>query len=154
VLDGTEVLALIVSKNTFATVGDVILGLNVVIFTGAAFFLGIELALYSMLTYFAASQTIDYLLHGIEEYNGVTIFSAQSEKIKEALLNQLGRGVTVFKGRGGYTESEQDILFCVVTRLEITKLKTVVEEHDESAFLVIAPIHETSGGVVKQRAFH
>ncbi len=153
VLDGTEVLAVLVSKKTFATIGDVIFGLNVLIFAAAAFFLGIEPALYSMLTYFAASKTIDFLLHGFDEYTGVTIFSAHSDKIKSAILDQLGRGVTIYKGRGGYTEAEQDILFCVITRLEIAKLKNIVEEHDADAFTVMHPINETRGGTVKRREF-
>ncbi len=154
VLDGTEVLAVLLSRRTFATVGDVIFGLNVLIFAFAAFFLGIETALYSMLTYFAASKTIDFLLHGVEEYNGVTIVSAHSESIRVALLTELRRGVTIFKGHGGYTDTEQQILFCVVTRLELQKLKSIVEAHDADAFVVMSAVNEISGGVVKHRAFH
>lgn len=154
VLDGTEVLALILSKKTFATVGGVILALNVCIFTVAAFFLGIEPALYSMLTYFAASKTIDFLLHGIEQLNGVLIFSPQSAQVKDAILNEMGRGVTILKGLGGFTETEQDVLFCVITRLEITRIKTIVAEWDDAAFVVMLPVGETSGGVVKRRVFH
>ncbi len=154
VLDGTEVLAVILSKRTFATVGEVILGLNVVIFCVAAVFLGVESALYSALTYFAASKTIDYLLHGIEAYNGVMIFSAQNEAIRQAILSEMGRGVTSFMAKGGYTDTAQEVLFCVITRLEITRLETIVKAKDPIAFIVVSPVHETSGGVLKKKEYH
>jgi uncharacterized membrane-anchored protein YitT (DUF2179 family) len=154
VLDGTEILALVLSRRTFATVGEVILGLNVVIFSVAAFFLGVEPALYSVLTYLAASKTIDYLLHGIEAYNGVMIVSGQHEAIRQAILTKMRRGVTAFRAKGGYTETEQEVLFCIVTRLELTKLEGIVKAADPGAFMVVSPVHETSGGVVKKRVFH
>lgn len=154
VLDGTEILAVVLSKRTFATVGEIIMALNIVIFAIAAIFLGVEPALYSMLTYFTATKTIDYLLHGFEAYNGVMIVSKQHEAIRQSILAQMGRGVTAFKAQGGYTEVEQYVLYCVVTRLELTKLESIVRARDESAFVVISPIHEVNGGVVKRRAFH
>src|SRR5882724_4392514 len=124
VLDGTEIAALLISKSShILKVGDVILLLNILIFSAAAFFLGIESALYSMLTYFAASKTVDFLIHGVEEYTAVIIMSERSEEIRQAILRELQRGVTVYKGRGGMTDDEQDILFCVVTRLEIGQNK-------------------------------
>ena len=155
VLDGTEIAALLVSKSSnLLRVGDVILILNVFIFAAAAFFLGIESALYSMLTYFAASKTIDFLIHGIEEYTAIIIISDHSEGIRQAIIQVLGRGVTVYKGRGGLTNVEQDILYCVVTRLEIGRVKTVVHEIDESAFILVHPLADASGGVVKKSALH
>lgn len=154
VTDGTEILALILSKRMAATVGEVILLMNIAIFLIAAIFVGTEPALYSVLTYFAASKTIDFLLHGIESYNGVMIVSSQSEKVRAMLLSQLGRGVTILKGIGGYTAAEQDILYCVVTRLELTRLRNIVKEVDHQAFIVISPVHEVIGGVIKQRNFH
>lgn len=152
VLDGTEILAVILSSRTFATVGEVILGLNVVIFSFAAIILGIEPALYSMLTYLAASKTIDYLLHGIEAYNGVMITTDHRDVIRKALLEELGRGVTNFKTLGGYSGVEQEVLFCVVTRLEITKLEFIVKRSDPKAFIVILPVLDAKGGVLKRRA--
>lgn len=154
VLDGTEILAVILSRRTFATVGEVILGLNVVIFAAAAWFLGVEAAMYSVLTYFAAFKTIDYLLHGLEAYNGVLIVSDRHESIRAALLSELGRGVTVLKAFGGYTATERRVLYCVVTRLELTKLEGIVKGHDAGAFMVVSPVHDVSGGVVKRRGFH
>src|SRR3954468_21795515 len=111
VLDGTEVTALLLSKrSSLLRVGDVILVFNVLIFAAAAFLLGVESALYSVLTYFAASKTVDFLIHGIEEYTAVVIVSERSDEIRRALIEDLGRGVTVYKGRRGWTDSEQDIL--------------------------------------------
>ena len=128
VLDGTDIAALLISKRSHVfRVGDVILGLNIVIFLSAAFFLGVETSLYSILTYVSASKTLDFLLHGIEQYTAITIVSEQSDAIREAISGELGRGVTVFKGRGGRSGHDQDILFCVVTRLEIGKIVEIVE---------------------------
>jgi len=137
-LDGTEIAALLVSKSShLLRVGDVILIINIFIFSAAAFFLGIESALYSILTYFAASKTIDFLIHGLEEYTAIIIISDQSEVIRQDIIRELRRGVTVYKGRGGLSGAEQDILYCVVTRLEIGKVKSVVKEID-------APRHSSS----------
>lgn len=155
VLDGTEIAALLISKTShLLRVGDVILILNIFIFLAAAFFLGIESALYSILTYFAASKTIDFILHGIEEYTGITIVSAHSEEIRSAILNDLGRGVTIYKGRGGFSETDQDILFCVVTRLEIGKVRKIVDEIDETAFVVVQAISDAGGGLIRKRTIH
>jgi len=155
VLDGTEIAALLVSKSThILKVGDVILILNIFIFAAAALLLGVESALYSMLTYFSASKTVDFLVYGIEEYHGITIVSAHSQNIRRAILHDLSRGVTVYQGRGGLSETEQEILYCVVTRLEIAKVKSIVEEIDASAFVVIHHIADASGGMVKKRILH
>jgi uncharacterized membrane-anchored protein YitT (DUF2179 family) len=155
VLDGTEIAALLVSKNShLLRVGDVILILNVVIFSAATFLLGIEPALYSMLTYFAASKMIDFLLHGIEQYTAITIMSERSAEIRQAIVRDLERGVTVLKGRGGLSDTEQDILYCVVTRLEIGRVKTVARELDQSAFIVVHPLADAEGGVLKKLALH
>jgi uncharacterized membrane-anchored protein YitT (DUF2179 family) len=153
VLDGTEIAALLISKSShLLKVGDVILLLNILIFSSAAFFLGIETALYSMLTYFAASKTVDFLIHGIDEYTAVTIMSDRSEEIRQVVLRDLQRGVTIYKGRGGLSDTEQDILFCVVTRLEIGRIKTAAHEIDADAFIIIHPLADAEGGVVRRLA--
>ena len=155
VLDGTEIAALLVSKSThLLKVGDVILILNIFIFSAAIFFLGIESALYSILTYFAASKTIDFLIHGIDEYTAVIIISEKNEEIRQAIIRDLNRGVTVYKGRGGLSDIEQDILFCVVTRLEIGRIKAVANDIDRTAFIVIQPLADAEGGVTKRPALH
>ncbi|HEV8137653.1 MAG TPA: YitT family protein [Pyrinomonadaceae bacterium] len=151
VLDGTEIAALLISKGSqVLKVGDVILILNVVIFSSAAFFLGIDSALYSMLTYFAASKTVDFLIHGVEEHTAIIIVSERSEPIRQGIIQRLQRGVTVFKGKGGLTNQDQDILYCVVTRLEIGRVKAVVEDYDEGAFMVVHGLADAEGGVVKR----
>jgi uncharacterized membrane-anchored protein YitT (DUF2179 family) len=155
VLDGTEVAALLVSKSShLLRVGDVILILNIFIFAAAAFFLSIERALYSILTYVAASKTIDFLLHGIEEYTAITIISERSEEMRRAIIADLNRGVTVYKGRGGLTDAEQDILYCVVTRLEIGRVKRVARDIDPAAFILSHPLADAQGGRLKKPALH
>lgn len=155
VLDGTEIAALLISKNSHVLkVGDIILIVNVFIFATAAFFLGIDEALYSVLTYIAASKTIDFLLHGIEEYNAIIIMSEKSDEIREAIVRVLSRGVTIYNGRGGKTGRAMNILYCVVTRLEIGRVKNVVQEIDDAAFVVVHPLADASGGIIKKTALH
>jgi len=155
VLDGTDVAALLISKRSHLfRVGDVILGLNVVIFLMAAFFLGVESALYSILTYVAASKTLDFLLHGIEEYTAITIISERGDTIRQSITGVLGRGVTVYKGRGGMTGADQDILLCVVTRLEIGRVMDIAQGIDRSAFIIVHPLAEAKGGVLKKTGPH
>lgn len=160
VLDGTEIAALLVSKNvSFLRVSDVILILNVIIFTTALFFLGVEPASYSILTYFAASKTIDFLLYGLDEYTGVTIISEQNDQIRKLIKDELKRGVTVYQGKGGYGKSgekvyETEILFTVVTRLEVGTLQNLVRSVDEGAFIIQHSINDIRGGMVKQRGLH
>ena len=160
VLDGTEIAALLVNrKSHLLRVGDVILILNVFIFLAAAFFLGVESAMYSILTYVAASKTIQFLIHGVEEYTAITIISQKSEEIKESIIGRLNRGVTVFKGSGGMgstgvSDSEQSILFCVVTRLEIGSVKSLVNEIDPAAFITTHSLSDVEGGLIKRPVLH
>lgn len=160
VLDGTEIAALLVSKtSSILKVADVILILNVVIFSTAAFFLGVERASYSILTYFAASKTIDFLLYGLEEYTGVTIISEQSEEIRNAIVEKLDRGVTIYSGKGGYGKrgenlKDNEIIFIVVTRLEVGSLQTLVNNIDPRAFIIQHSINDMQGGMVKTRRLH
>ena len=150
VLDGTEILAILTSRRVGITVGDFIFIFNVILFSTAAFVLGVQAALYSMLTYFAASRTVDFIIHGIEEYNGITIVSEHANEIRQAILENLGRGVTIFKGSGGRDEAERDILLCVVTRYEIPKIKNTINEIDERAFVTVQPISDISGGMISR----
>jgi uncharacterized membrane-anchored protein YitT (DUF2179 family) len=155
VLDGTEIAALLISKSShLLKVGDVILILNIFIFSAAAFFLGIDSALYSILTYIAASKTVDFLIHGIEEYNAIIIMSEKSDEIREAIVRVLSRGVTIYNGRGGKTGKPMHILYCVVTRLEIGRVKNVINEIDGTAFIVIHPLADALGGIIKKTALH
>ena len=160
VLDGTEIAALLVSKKAqVVKVSDVILILNVAIFGVAAFLLGIESALYSILTYLAASKMIDFILNGIEQYTGVTVISVKSEAIRLAITENLGRGVTIYQGKQGYGKDgmindPRDIIFTVATRLEIPSLKKTILELDPKAFIVQQSIDDTTGGLLKRKSIH
>jgi uncharacterized membrane-anchored protein YitT (DUF2179 family) len=155
VIDGTEVLALYISKNSILTVGNIILILNIIIFAFAAYFLNIETALYAILTYLSASATIDFIVNGIEQYTGVTIISEHQDAIKAFIINEMKRGVTVYKGEGGYGEKKDiDIIFTVVTKLEMSKLQTAIRQIDPDAFVIQQQIADLKGGVVKRHALH
>jgi uncharacterized membrane-anchored protein YitT (DUF2179 family) len=155
VLDGTEIAALLISKRvSVLRVGDVILAFNVVLFLVAMTVLGIDAALYSILTYVAAARTVDFVLYGIDEYTAITIMSDMNATIRERITRDLGRGVTVYRGYGGLSGAEQDILYCVVTRLEIGKVRSIVRDLDAGAFIVFHPLAGAEGGVVKSRGFH
>jgi len=162
VLDGTEILALYIWRRSEASIGDMIMIFNVIIFSCAAFILGIEQALYSILTYLAASKTIDYLVEGVEEYTGVTIISEKSAKVKRILMTKFGRGITIYKGKrsmiGKQADldgiADMDIIFTIVTKLEIGKVKKLVNEVDENAFIYCFPVSNAKGGVLKKRPLH
>ncbi len=155
VLDGTEVLAIYLSRKIGSTVGDVIMIVNVFIFGAAAYFLSIENALYSMVTYLAASKTLDFVIEGIDEYTGVTIISVHHEDIKQMIVNTMGRGVTVYSGKQGFGKrgerSDMDILYTVITRLELNKLSTEISRIDKYAFVVMSAVKDTKGGMIKKR---
>lgn len=156
VLDGTEVLAVYLSKRTQLTIGDVILIFNVIIFSVAAWLLSIETALYSILTYLVASKTVDFIVEGVEEYIGVTIISYKSEEIRQMIIEKMGRGVTIFTGRRGYGKTganlnPTDIIYSVITRLELSKLQTEIDKIDPNAFIVMSSVKDTKGGMIKKR---
>lgn len=158
VIDGTEVLAIFVSRKVGATVGDVIIVINIIIFSAAAYLLGVEIALYSMITYIAASKTLDFIIEGIEEYIGVTIVSIHSEEIRSMIINEIGRGVTLYSGKRGYGQTgesqEMDIVYSVITRLDINKLNTEVKKIDPNAFVVMNSVKDIKGGMIKRRPLH
>lgn len=156
VLDGTEVLAIYTSRISALTVGDIILILNILIFSVAAYLIGIETALYAILTYLVASKIVDFVVHGIEEYTSVIIVSHKSDEIKDAIINNLGRGVTILKGKSGYgkqgyREQDIDVIYTVITRLELQRLKTEILKIDEEAFVVENSVNDIKGGMIKKR---
>ncbi|HQS06230.1 MAG TPA: YitT family protein, partial [Daejeonella sp.] len=159
-LDGVEVLALYTLKRVSFTISEIILGINILIFLIAATMLGLPTALYSILTYYTASRMTSFVVEGLEEYTGVTIISGQSEAIKEKLVMELGRGITVYKGERGFlkesfdTSHPVDIVFTVVTRLELRRLKNLVHRVDPNAFVFTSLVKEAAGGVLKRRAGH
>lgn len=155
VIDGTEILAIYLSRKLGTTIGDIIIVINVIIFSAAAYFLGVEVALYSMITYLVASKTLDFIIEGIEEYIGVTIISEHNEDIRHMVINMLGHGVTVYNGKQGYGKRgevhETDILYTVITRLEVNRLNAEIEKIDPKAFIVMNSIKDTRGGIIKKR---
>ena len=159
VLDGTEILAVYLSRKASLSVGDFVLVLNILIFLVVALLLSVQTALYSILTYLAASKTIEFVVNGIEEYTGVTIISEHGDAIRRALTERLGRGVTVYAGHRGYgSRGEQpeaiDIVFTVVTRLEVSQVTHEVDQLDPKAFVVMHSVNDAKGGMVKKRALH
>lgn len=156
VIDGTEVLAIFVSRKTSLTIGDVIMIFNILIFGVAAYVFTIEISLYAMLTYLAASKTVDFVVSGIEEYLGVTIISDYSEKIRLAIIEKLGRGCTIYFGKKGYAKEgeackETEIIYTLITRLELTKLQAEIDKIDKTAFVVMHSIKDAKGGMIKKR---
>jgi uncharacterized membrane-anchored protein YitT (DUF2179 family) len=121
----------------------------------AAYLLSVEIAMYSMITYLAASRTLDFLVEGIEEYIGVTIVSSHSEEMRLMIISKMGRGVTVYSGKRGFGKhgdtSEIDIIYSVITRLELNKLNTEIEKIDPNAFVVMNSVKDTKGGMIKRR---
>lgn len=159
VIDGTEVLAVYLGRKTSLTIGDVILIFNVMIFMISAYVFTIEIALYAMLTYLAASKTVDFVVSGIEEYVGVTIISEKHEEIRLAIIENLGRGCTLYYGKNGYAKrgvplKKTDIVYTLITRLELSKLKSEVENIDKDAFMVMHSIKDVKGGMIKKRPMH
>ena len=156
VLDGTEVLAIYLSKKTGLTIGDIIFLFNIVIFSFGAYILSIEIALYAILTYLVASKTVDFAVKGVEEYTGITIISDNSEKIRLMITEKLGRGVTIYSGKGGYGKKGDnlkkfDIVYTVITRLEIARLQAEINKIDSDSFIIMNSIKETKGGMIKKR---
>lgn len=157
VLDGSEVLAIFLSKKLGITIGDIVIGINVLIFSSAAYFLSLETAMYSMITYLAASKTLDFIIEGIDEYIGVTIVSSHCEEIRKMIVTVMGRGVTVYNGKRGFGKrgevKEIDIIYTVITRLEINKLNTEIEKITPTAFVVMNTVKDTKGGMIKKKPF-
>lgn len=156
IIDGTEVLAIFISRKTSLTVGNVILIFNVIIFLNAAYFLSTEVALYAILTYFSASKTVDFVIDGIEEFMGITIISEKNEEIRVAIIDNLGRGCTIFKAENGFAKEGEarrpvNVVYTVITRLEMSKLKTEVDKIDRNAFIIMASVKDAKGGMIKKK---
>ena len=159
VIDGTEVLALYFTRTSPFSIGDIIAILNIIIFSFAALLLEIEIALYAMLTYISASRTVDYIIHGFNEYLDLTIISDKHAIIRQKIINDMGKGVTILKGkRGKYeedgSEKEIDIIYTVTTKLEVSKLKSEILQIDEYAFIIQNRIDEAQGGFLKKHLEH
>lgn len=153
-LDGTEILAIIINKKLPFSVGEVVMFFNLFIFSCGGFVFGWDRAMYSILAYFIAFKTIDIVIEGLDQSKSVWIISDKDHDLGEALMARLGRGVTYLKGEGAYTGDDKKVIFCVISRLEEAKLKSIVEEVDPSAFLAVADIAEVRGGRFKKKSIH
>lgn len=153
-LDGTEIVAIILDRRTDFSVGEMVMFFNLFILSGAGFLLGWDKAMYSLVAYFIAFKLIDITIEGLDESKALMVISDKSEEIAEVLMARLGRGVTLLHGQGGYSGEQRNVLYVVITRLEIAKLKSIIDDVDENAFVTISNVHEVMGGKFKKRAIH
>lgn len=153
-LDGTEILAILVSRKTAFSVGEIVMFFNIFILGSAGFIFGWDRAMYSLITYFIAFKMIDTAVEGLDESRSVMIISDFCQEVSEALQANLGRGVTHLHGKGGYSSEDKEVLYCVMTRLEIAKMKNIIEDIDPGAFVAIGNVHEVMGGRFKKSKVH
>ncbi len=156
VIDGTEVLAIYLSRKWHMTIGDILLLINILIFSAGAYLLSIETALYAILTYLVAAKTVNYVVDGVEEYIGVTIISPKNEEIRVMLTEKMGRACTIFQGRQGFSKNggqrqDTEIVYTVMTRLELAKLSTEIDKIDKNAFIVMGVVKDIQGGMIKKK---
>ncbi|PIQ31055.1 MAG: hypothetical protein COW63_08525 [Bacteroidetes bacterium CG18_big_fil_WC_8_21_14_2_50_41_14] len=157
VIDGAEVIAVFTKRRTGFSNSEIIMLFNTFIFAGAAFHFGLETAMYSLITYFAATRATDYVVDGIEQYTAINIISSEHDKIKDLIVNKLGKGITVYKGERGYLpgsfdiKSDVEIIVTIVTRLEIMQIEEAVTTIDPKAFIFIQSINEATGGILKSK---
>lgn len=153
-LDGTEIVAIILSKKTAFSVGEIVMFFNLFILSSAGVVFGWDRAMYSLIAYFVAFKVIDLTIEGLDESKAVIIISDKPDEIAEVLMARLGRGVTFLEGQGGYSKQAKGVLYSVVTRLEVSKLKSIIDEIDEEAFVTIQDVHEVLGGRLAKKAIH
>ncbi|MFM1652341.1 YitT family protein [Brevibacillus sp. B_LB10_24] len=153
-LDGTEIIAILFNKKTPFSVGEIVMFLNLFILGSAGFVFSWNSAMYSLIAYFIAYKMIDVTIEGLDQSKSVWIISEKFQEIGDTLLARLGRGVTYLHGEGGYSGDDKKVVFCVITRLEEAKLKTIVEDTDPNAFLAIGNIHDVKGGRFKKKDIH
>ncbi|MGG5254178.1 YitT family protein [Neobacillus sp. SM06] len=153
-LDGTEILAILFNNKLPFSVGEIIMFFNLFILGSAGFVFSWDRAMYSLIAYFVASKTIDTTITGLDESKSVWIISENASQIGEAIMNRLGRGVTYMVGEGAYSGEDKKVIFCVINRLEEAKLKEIVSDFDDNAFLAVADIAEVRGGRFKKKYIH
>jgi uncharacterized membrane-anchored protein YitT (DUF2179 family) len=156
IIDGTEVISIFLSRKNLLSSSDISLLLNIIIFILGAYLFDIETALYSILTYFSGSKTMEYFVEGFEEYIGVTIVTDKPEEMKNMIVEKMGRGVTLYHGTMGYGKrgklaKETDIIYSVITRLELSKLQFEINQVDSHAFVSMSSVYDTRGGMIKKK---
>lgn len=153
-LDGTEVIAIILCRGAVFSIGQIVMIFNVFIFSCAALVLGWDRALYSMLAYYVAHKAVDIVIDGFDEAKAVMIVTDNGDEIASAIHDRLGRGVTFLEGRGGYSGDQKAVIYSVVSRLEIAKLRTIINDKDKNAFVTINDVSDVMGGTHGKRAIH
>ncbi|MEK3779976.1 YitT family protein [Paenibacillus sp. FSL R5-0810] len=153
-LDGTEIVAILLSKKLRLPVGQIIMIINVFIFITAGFVFGADSAMYSIFSYYIAAKVMDIVVEGLDESKSVTIISNEYEEISSAIMQRLGRSTTMIYAKGGYSQEDTQMIYCVITRLEIAKLKTVVQEIDKNAFISIQNVADVLGGSMAKNNIH
>jgi uncharacterized membrane-anchored protein YitT (DUF2179 family) len=153
-LDGTEILAIVITKKFPFSVGEIVMFMNIFILGAAGFVFSWDRAMYSILAYIIAAKAIDTVVDGLEQSKSVWIISEKNKEIGDAIMSRLGRGVTYMDGKGAYSGENTNIVFCVITRLEESELKTIIDDIDQTAFLAIADIAEVRGGRFKKKSIH
>jgi len=155
VIDGTEVLAIYLGRKLSLTIGDVLLLINIVIFSIGAYVLSVETALYAILTYLSAGKTVDFIVDGVEEYVGMTIVSNKHDALRLMITQKLRRACTIYSGKGGYGKSgfseEKDIIYTVITRLELAKFQREIDKIDKNAFIIMGVVKDLKGGMIKRK---
>ena len=151
-LDGTEMLSMVIAKKIkIVSVGELLMSMNLFIYTAAGFLLGWERAMYSILTYFIASKVIDIVLEGLDKSKSVRIVSDYSQDIGDSIMKELDTSVTYMKAKGGYSKQEKILTFCVINKFDIPKLKELVYSIDSRAFIVTEDVHEVEGVRIKKK---
>lgn len=153
-LDGIEVVSILISKKLRMAVGQVIMIFNLVIFLVAGFVFEWTSAMYSILAYYIAIKVIDIVVEGLEESKSVTIISKEHTDISQAIMDRLGRSTTLLQARGGYSGDDLQVIYCVVSRLELAKLKSIVQEIDEKAFIAVEHVSDVMGGNFSKNSIH
>jgi uncharacterized membrane-anchored protein YitT (DUF2179 family) len=153
-LDGTEIVAILVSKKSPFSVGEIVMFFNLFILASAGFVFGWDHAMYSLIAYFIAFKMMDIIIEGFDESKSVWVISERNQDIGDMITARLGRGVTFLNGEGGFTGNSKRVIFCVINRLEEAKLKSIVEEVDPFAFLAIGNIHDVKGGRFNKKDIH
>lgn len=152
-LDGTEIVAIILDKRVSFSIGEIVMFFNLFILGSAGFIFGWDRAMYSLIAYFIAFKVIDVIVEGLDESKAVMIISDQHKDICSAITDRLGRGVTLLDGSGAYEGVATNILYTVVSRLEVAKIKTIVHGFDENALVTIGSV-EVSGKRYKKKSIH
>jgi uncharacterized membrane-anchored protein YitT (DUF2179 family) len=153
-LDGTEMVAIMVNKKMPFSVGEMVMFFNIFILSSAGLVFGWDKAMYSLIAYFIAFKVIDVTIEGLEEMKAAMIISSNGKEIADAITARLGRGVTFFEGQGAYSNTPRTILYSVINRLEIAKLRTIIYDKDENAFVTISDVSDVMGGKHRKRAIH